>query len=54
VKKSRKELVLDAAVKALKPYLDFLRDYDRGIVTNEDLHRIGKTESQRLSKELSK
>ena len=36
---SRKELV-DAVVKALKPYWDFLRDYDRGKVTKRDLRKL--------------
>jgi len=32
--------LIDAVVKALKPYLDFLRDYDRGKVTKKDLRKL--------------
>ena len=36
---SRKELV-DAVVKAMKPYWDFLRDYDIGKVEKSDIWKL--------------
>ena len=39
MRESHKKLV-DIAIRDLKPYLDFLRDYDRGKVTKKDLRKL--------------
>ncbi len=32
--------LMDKVIKDLKPYLDFLRDYDMGKVAKEDLKKL--------------